>query len=220
MHARYGGYIRTRHESTFHKRISRHSLWAAAYGYVIHHVTDGSLTASSWTRICTFVSDTSPVPRTVSTENTLGSTPSIWVSLVFWQTSANSIVALSIGAARYMFICLRGGVGPQLVKGSPVYPSGQVQTGVWLMTLHCAPAPQDPGQGSRHFSLRQAKLLGHSELITHSGRQLGGLPVYVGRQEQEGVPPTSWHCEYGPHGDGTHGFTYCGGNGSRGGAIK
>lgn len=77
------------------------------------------------------------------------------------------------------------------MKGSPVYPSGHVHMGVWLMTLHCAPAPQDPGHGSRHFSLRQAKLLAHSELMTHSGRQLGGLPIYVGRHEHDGVPPTS-----------------------------
>ena len=69
------------------------------------------------------------------------------------------------------------GAGMQFVNGSPVNPGGQVQTGVWFITLHCAPAPQDPGHGSRHFSLRQAKLLAHSELITHSGLQFGGLPM-------------------------------------------
>jgi hypothetical protein len=58
-----------------------------------------------------------------------------------------------------------------------VYPSGQEQIGVWLMTLHLAPAPHDPGQGSLHFSRIQAKLLGHSELMVHSGLQLGGLPT-------------------------------------------
>lgn len=74
--------------------------------------------------------------------------------------------------------CLRvGGLGVQLVKGSPVNPSKHVHIGVWLMTLHWAPIPQDPGQGSTHFSLIQAKLLGHSELILHSGLQFGGLPI-------------------------------------------
>lgn len=58
-----------------------------------------------------------------------------------------------------------------------MYPIGQVQIGVWLITLHCAPIPQDPGQGSRHFSLIQAVMLEHSELILHSGLQLGGLPM-------------------------------------------
>ena len=70
-----------------------------------------------------------------------------------------------------------GGLGKQLVNGSPVYPSGQVHTGVWLMTVHWAPAPQDPGHGSTHFSRIHALLLAHSELITHSGLQLGGLPI-------------------------------------------
>jgi hypothetical protein len=34
-----------------------------------------------------------------------------------------------------------------------------------------------------------AWLLGHSELITHSGLQFGGIPMKVGRHEQAGVPP-------------------------------
>lgn len=45
------------------------------------------------------------------------------------------------------------------------------------MTLQLASIPHDPGQGSLHFSRIQAKLLGHSEFIEHSGRQLGGLPI-------------------------------------------
>lgn len=104
------------------------------------------------------------------------------------------------------------------MNGSPVKPSGHVHIGVWLMTLHCAPAPHDPGQGSLHFSLMHAKLLAHSELITHSGRQFGGLPVNSGRHEHEGVPPISLHCELGPHGDGTQGLTGIGSAGGGGGA--
>lgn len=66
---------------------------------------------------------------------------------------------------------------------------------MWLITLHCAPTPHEPGQGSLHFSLMQARLLGHSELITHSGRHCGGVPVYSGKHEQDGEPPISLHCE-------------------------
>lgn len=97
------------------------------------------------------------------------------------------------------------GLGKQLVKGSPVYLCWHVHIGIWFSTWHCAPAPHDPGHGSRHLSLMHAWLLGHSELITHSGLQLGGIPMNVGRQEQAGVPPWFWHWELDPHGDGTQG---------------
>lgn len=85
-------------------------------------------------------------------------------------------------------------------------PSGQVQIGVWFITLHSASTPQDPGQGSLHFSVIHAKLLGHSEFIIHSGLQFGGLPIYPTTQEHEGRPLMSWHIEFAPHGAGTHGF--------------
>lgn len=80
-----------------------------------------------------------------------------------------------------------------------------------MITLHKAPAPQDPGHGSRHFSLIQAKLLAHSELIIHSGRQFGGDPMNDGRQEHDGIVPITWQIEFNPHGDGTHGLTGSGG---------
>jgi len=41
----------------------------------------------------------------------------------------------------------------------------------------------------------------------HSGLQLGGDPMNSGKQEQDGVSPFTWHCELGPQGDGTHGFS-------------
>lgn len=63
------------------------------------------------------------------------------------------------------------------VNGSPVKPAAHTHVGVWLTTRHSALAPQDPGQGSRHFRLIQARWLAHSLLLTHSGRQLGGEPV-------------------------------------------
>lgn len=70
-----------------------------------------------------------------------------------------------------------GGAGRQLVKGSPMYRSGQVQIGVWLTTLHMALSPHDPGHGSIHFSRIHALLLIHSELIVHSCLQFGGAPI-------------------------------------------
>lgn len=77
--------------------------------------------------------------------------------------------------------------------------------------MQTAPVPQEPGQGSTHFSRMQALLLGHSELITHSGRQFGGDPRYDGKQEQDGLFPAFLHCEFGPHGEGTQGsLTICG----------
>lgn len=77
--------------------------------------------------------------------------------------------------------------------------------GVWLITEHMAFTPQEPGQGSMHFSRIQAKLLGHSVLIVHSGRHCGGKPTYPTKQEQEGAFPMFLHCEKGPHGVGTQG---------------
>lgn len=64
----------------------------------------------------------------------------------------------------------------------------------------------------------QALLLGHSALITHSGRQLGGGPVYWGKQEHDGYPPWLWHVEYSPQGFGAHGFNGSGGVCSIGGS--
>lgn len=81
----------------------------------------------------------------------------------------------------------------------------QAQSGVWLMTLQTALWPQAPGQGSRHFWLMHASWLGHSELIVHSGRQLGAWPRKVARQEQAGTPLMLRHSEFGPQGVGTQG---------------
>lgn len=41
-----------------------------------------------------------------------------------------------------------------------------------------------------------------SELIVHSGLQLGGLPMYEGKQEQTATLLRFRHCELGPQGDG------------------
>lgn len=61
-----------------------------------------------------------------------------------------------------------------------------------------------------------ASMLEHSGLMVHSGLQLGGIPKYPTKQEQEGDLPMLRHSELGPHGDGTQGFTNMGGSGSGG----
>ena len=70
------------------------------------------------------------------------------------------------------------------MNGSPVYPGEHVHIGLWFRTWHFALIPQVPGQGSTHFWLLHASFWGHSELVTHSGLQVGGAPIYPGTQEQ------------------------------------
>lgn len=78
--------------------------------------------------------------------------------------------------------------------------------------------PQEPGHGSLQRSFIQAKLAGHSEFSVHSGRQFGARPTKFGKHEQTGVSPTARHCEFGPHGLGTHGLV--GLEGKRGSSSK
>lgn len=75
--------------------------------------------------------------------------------------------------------------------------------------------PQSPVQGSVHFCLTQAWLLGHSLFTRHSGLQLGGEPTNSGIQAQEALlSGDTVHWEFGPHGEGLHGSwlgsSYCG----------
>lgn len=93
-----------------------------------------------------------------------------------------------------------------LVNGSPVKVGGHEQIGLWLTTWHNAFTPQVPGQGSMHFWLTQASFSGHSELVTHSGLQVGGYPRNPGAHEQTDWPFTSLHWLLGPQGLGLHGF--------------
>lgn len=92
-------------------------------------------------------------------------------------------------------------------KGLPVKPGEQMHVTAWLITWHCAFAPHEPGQGSRHLLFTHACWLGQSGLITHSGLQFGGAPIYPSRQEQAGLDPETWHWEFGPQGFGAHGFS-------------
>jgi len=62
-----------------------------------------------------------------------------------------------------VLLYLLGGGIEQCSNGLPTNPVGQLQTGLWLMTIQLAFTPQDPGHGSRHLRPRQAKLNGQSE---------------------------------------------------------
>lgn len=73
-----------------------------------------------------------------------------------------------------------------LNNASPVYPTGQVHLGVWLITRHSASSPQEPTHGSLHLLLMHARCSAHSLLLIHSGRQLGGEPIKSCKQEQAG----------------------------------
>lgn len=71
-------------------------------------------------------------------------------------------------------------------------------------------APHAPTQGSLHLLLMQAKWLGHSLLLEHSGLQFGGDPTNCAIQEHDGASLIAWQIELGPQGDGKQGFI-CGG---------
>lgn len=92
-----------------------------------------------------------------------------------------------------------------LIKGSPVCSGGQLQIGLWFTTWHLAAIPQVPGHGSIHFWFTQAWFKGHSELVTHSGLQVGGLPIKPGIHEQTAWLLISRHWLFGPQGDGLQG---------------
>ena len=128
-----------------------------------------------------------------------------------------------------------GGLSLQEEKGSPSYPWGQLQMGLWPTTSHLALMPHTPTQGLAHLRLIQARLGGHSLLMTHSGRQLGAAPMYPGHRENvtvyseckvlsllpgrhvhTGLVPDTWHSALGPQGEGVQGSTGSGGGMPRG----
>lgn len=77
--------------------------------------------------------------------------------------------------------------------------------------MHTALGAHVPGHGSLHFILIHVRWYEHSLLLTHSGRQFGGEPMKLGAHEHDGEFPLTWHWEFGPQGDGKHGF--CTGSG-------
>lgn len=87
-----------------------------------------------------------------------------------------------------------------------MYPEVHVQIGLWLIVWQLALWPHIPGHGSLHFCPIHALSRLHSVLITHSGRQLGGLPINSGRHEHIAWPLSSLHWLLGPQGDGLHGL--------------
>lgn len=68
-----------------------------------------------------------------------------------------------------------------------------------------------PGHGSIHFWLTHALFKEHSELTTHSGLHIGGIPTKPERHVQTAWLFISLHCELGPQGEGWHGFVLGGG---------
>lgn len=97
-------------------------------------------------------------------------------------------------------------MGMQLVNGSPVYWDGQLQMGLWLRTVHRALGAHELAQGFWQRWFTQARVCSQSELVEHSGLQLGGWPKYPWAQEQEACEPNSRHTLFGPQGDGEHGL--------------
>ena len=96
----------------------------------------------------------------------------------------------------------------QAEVASPVYPGLQVQMGLWFLTEHWAFLPQVPGQGSRHFFWTQAKWLGHSVLIRHSGLQpTYGSPMWSLIHLQAPALSLAEHSALAPQGEGLQGST-------------
>ena len=123
-----------------------------------------------------------------------------------YQLKTNYL-SITINVNAYgIYICNLLQIGWQRTNGSPVYLTGQLHIGLWLTTVHLAPTPHVPGQGSIHFWLEHASFWAHSALTTHSGRQVGGLPKYPGTHEQTACPLISRHWLFGPQGEGLHGF--------------
>lgn len=81
-----------------------------------------------------------------------------------------------------------------------------MHNGLWFITLQFALCPQTPGHGSTHFLFIHAKFVGHSALVVHSGRHMGGFPMKDGKHEHTAWLLSSLHWLFGPHGEGIHGY--------------
>ena len=72
-------------------------MGTSAHGYVVDDLAVGVLPASSGTWICALVPDTSLISRAVVVENALGPASGVGVTLIFWQTGTDAVVALGVG---------------------------------------------------------------------------------------------------------------------------
>lgn len=82
------------------KWTSLHSRRARAHRDMVDNFTHSVRTAHTRARIYTFVASTSSVPRAVVIKDTFWPTAAVRISLIFRQTCADTIPALSVGAAR------------------------------------------------------------------------------------------------------------------------
>lgn len=99
-------------------------------------------------------------------------------------------------------------------NGLPVKLLGQRQFGVCKNIEHSAPIPHAFWQGFWQRLLKHAVWIEQSLFVVHSGRQLGGDPIYSDKHEHVGLPLDEIHNELAPHGLGLHGSTgACGGGG-------
>jgi hypothetical protein len=88
-----------------------------------------------------------------------------YYKLIKWSFNNNTYSVWVIS-----LLHLLGGGVEQCSNGFPTKPVGQLQTGLWLMTMQLAFTPQDPGHGSWHLRPRHARLNGQSVWARHSGR--------------------------------------------------
>lgn len=116
-------------------------------------------------------------------------TPFLWIHSAFAAHGLGSHGLISSSSRRM-----------HCTNGFPVYEGGHTHETVWLMTWHSAFVPHDPSQGFWHLLFIHANWAGQSVLITHSGLQLGGVPIYPMLHSHAAVSPTARHLLFGPHG--------------------
>lgn len=86
--------------STCNKRVSFRAWRACAHWDMIDDFTDSILCTSPWTGINTFIAEASPIAQTVRVQYAFRTTTGVRISVIFWQTCADTIVTLSIRTTR------------------------------------------------------------------------------------------------------------------------
>lgn len=104
---------------------------------------------------------------------------------------------------------LTGGFGWHLENPSPIRSTPHEQIGAWLTARQTALEAQGPGQTATQRCCTQALVKSHSELVTHSGLQEGGVPIKFCRHEQTAKPFWTLQTLLGPQGLGWHGSCGC-----------